>query len=288
MTPRELMSAFAEIADAPGGVQRLRELVLSLAVRGKLVPQDPTEEAADIWLLRTCQTRPEEKGPFELPDSWCWARFDAIAVIASNLVRPTDYPDFTHVAPDNIVKGLGRLLPCRTVTQDGVISAKHKFSAGQILYSKIRPNLSKVVEVNFEGLCSADMYPINSRISRPYLFRFMLSRSFLLQVTADDNRLAMPKVNQQQLSAVSVAVPPLAEQHRIVARVDALMGLLDRLEAANTTPSATPPTPRPSKPPGLSSPTRWTHSSPRPRTSRPSARRSSNSPFVAFWPILSS
>jgi len=67
-----------------------------------------------------------------------------------------------------------------------------------------------------------------------YALLFILSAPFIEQVVEDDNRLAMPKVNQEQLSQVLIAVPPLAEQHRIVARVDELMGLLDRLEAART------------------------------------------------------
>lgn len=136
-----------------------------------------------------------------------------------------------HVAPDNIEKGTGRLLPYRTVAEDAVISGKHRFYAGQLLYSKIRPNLSKIVLVDFEGLCSADMYPIVAKVDPRFLQYYMLSMLFLRQVVKDDNRIAMPKVNQEQLSATIVAVAPLQEQKRIVAKVDALMKACDDLEA---------------------------------------------------------
>lgn len=257
MTPQDLIAAFEEIAEAPEGVARLRELVLELAVRGRLVPHDPDDEPASVLLERIAaekarlvagkRTRerralPPASGnaaPFELPNGWEWSRFTGVASIASNLVKPDRHQEVIHVAPNNIEKGTGRLLDCRTVGEDGVKSSKHKFLAGQILYSKIRPNLSKVVCVDFEGLCSADMYPIDPWVDRGYLHLQMLSQTFLAQVVSDDNRLAMPKVNKEQLGAVLISVPPLTEQKRIVDRVDELMGLLDKLEAARNTREAT-------------------------------------------------
>lgn len=257
MTPQDLIAAFEAVAEAPGGATRLRELVLQLAVRGQLVPQNEGDEPADALLERLRAQRAQlvkskaikkpkkvppvapDAVPFPVPPTWRWARFVDVANIASNLVKPAKYKSKPHIAPNYIEKATGRLLPYQTVAEDGVKSAKHRFSAGQILYSKIRPNLSKVITVDFEGLCSADMYPIDPWIDRGYLHAYMLSMAFLEQATDDDNRLAMPKVNQEQLSAVMVAVPPLPEQKRIVAKVDELMGLLDRLEAARDSREAT-------------------------------------------------
>lgn len=252
MTPRELSAAFDVLAEAPGGIQRLRELVLELAVRGKLVPQDPRDEPASVLLERIAAEKARLVGegkirkpkplppvsadevPFEVPGGWVWERFANVAEIASNLVSPDGLGHMPHVAPDSIEKGTGKLLRYRTVREDGVRSGKHRFFPGQIIYSKIRPNLSKVIKVDFEGLCSADMYPIKPFVGRDYLHVYMLSVAFLNVVTSGDNRVAMPKINQEQLSLVPVSVPPLPEQHRIVARVDELMALLDRLEGART------------------------------------------------------
>jgi type I restriction enzyme S subunit len=145
-------------------------------------------------------------------------------------VAPAAFPVLPHVAPDNIEKATGRLLAYRSVRDDGVTSSKHRFFAGQILYSKIRPNLSKAVRIDFDGLCSADMYPLTARIDARYFHIYLLSRTFRDQVVQRDNRLAMPKVNQAQLLATAVAVPPLAEQRRIADQVDHLMQLCDALE----------------------------------------------------------
>jgi type I restriction enzyme S subunit len=228
----------------------LRKTILTLAVQGKLVPQDPNDEPAEESLTRLereltqeqqrkqatqLPPLPVESLQYELPDTWMWSRFRDVAIIASNLVKPNEFMDFTHLAPDNIEKGNGVLLPCRTVREDKVISSNHRFYPGQIVYSKIRPNLAKVVIVDFEGLCSADMYPIDALIDAFYLHLYMLSESFLVQAVKTDTRVAMPKINQTELNAIAVPVPPLAEQKRIVAKVDELMKLVDQLEAQLTT-----------------------------------------------------
>lgn len=224
----------------------LRGTIVTLAVQGKLVPQDPDEEPAEELLKRlerelTPAQRRRQAAPlsplspesqqYEIPYSWTWARFRDVAIIASNLVKPDDFPDFLHLAPDNIKKGTGVLLPCRTVREDKVSSSNHRFFPGQIVYSKIRPNLAKVVVVDFEGLCSADMYPIDALIDPFYLQLYMLSESFLVQAVKTDTRVAMPKINQLELNAIAVPVPPLAEQRRIVSKVEQLMALVDELES---------------------------------------------------------
>jgi type I restriction enzyme S subunit len=223
----------------------LRKSILTLAVQGKLVPQDPEDEPAEQMLKRldrelTLEQRRRQADPlsplsedevqYESPANWKWARFRDVAIIASNLVKPNDFPDFIHLAPDNIEKGNGILLSCKTVREDKVISSNHRFYPGQIIYSKIRPNLAKIVVVDFDGLCSADMYPIDAIIDPFYLHRFMLSEIFLVQAIKNDTRVAMPKINQMELNSIAVPVPPLAEQHRIVAKVDQLMALVDELE----------------------------------------------------------
>jgi len=226
---------------------QLRQAILQLAVQGRLVPQNPKDEPADKLLRGIANKTKQSDGgngsdetdwaesphapPFNLPASWRWARFDRIATIASNLVQPAKFASLPHVAPDNIEKGTGRLLPYRTVKEDDVRSANHRFVPGQIVYSKIRPNLSKAVVVDFEGLCSADMYPINPHINADYLLLYILSHTFLDMAVRNDTRVAMPKINQEELNRVLVAVPPLAEQKRIVARVEALLRQCDALAA---------------------------------------------------------
>lgn len=151
---------------------------------------------------------------------WRIVRFDEAAEIKSNLVAPIDYQDYPHIAPDNIEKKTGVLLEYHTIATDGVKSGKHLFHAGQILYSKIRPYLSKVVVVNFDGLCSADMYPIDAKEDTRYLWYYMLSDEFLEQVSNAGSRSVLPKINQKELSKVMVRMTSLKEQQAVVKILD--------------------------------------------------------------------
>lgn len=154
--------------------------------------------------------------------SWIDKRFDEVADIKSNLVDPKEYLNFPHIAPDNIERRTGQLLEYRTIEEDGVISSKHRFYTGQILYSKIRPYLSKVTLVDFDGLCSADMYPIESKEDTKYLWYYMLSDEFLEQASSAGSRSVLPKINQKELSALRVPMPSLPEQKEIVKILDSM------------------------------------------------------------------
>jgi type I restriction enzyme S subunit len=250
---------FDLLLDRPEAIDVLEQTILQLAVRGLLVPQDPADEPATELLksIRAEKDRliaegkikrdkplppiTDEEKPFELPVGWEWVRLGQIASIASNLVQPSLHVHKWQVAPDCIEKGTGRLLKKRTVMQAEVISPNHLFKPGQILYSKIRPSLSKAVLVDFEGLCSADMYPIESSLDTQYLLMYILSQPFLLQVSIAENRVKMPKLNQEALVAFTFALPPLLEQSRIVTCVTALRRLCadlrQRLADAQTTQS---------------------------------------------------
>ena len=228
--------------------KNLRQSILQQAVEGNLCEQNPDDEPASILLERikkekdklvqegkikkTKELSPisDKEKPFELPQGWEWCRFDEIANIASNLVAPEKYLDYMHIAPDNIEKNTARLHFCYTVKDNDVKSFNHLFNKGQVIYSKIRPALRKVVLAPFNGLCSADMYPIDALCVPKYLLYYMLTDCFTVQVTMNDNRVKMPKTNQSELLKVFVALPPLQEQQRIVEKVDGLMLLCDELE----------------------------------------------------------
>ena len=236
----------------------LKKSILQYAVQGKLVPQDPADEPASVLLERIRIEKEQlvkegkikrdkhesvifrrdnsyyekvdgiercidDELPFEIPESWEWVRFFSVVEIATNLVSPERYFDYMHIAPDNIEKLTGTLLDCRTVAQDKVSSPNHLFFKGQILYSKIRPLLRKAVIAPFDGLCSADMYPLKTSINKEYLLRYILSDLFNAQVaTAMSSRVKMPKINQVELSKVLIPVPPIQEQNRIVNKIKEL------------------------------------------------------------------
>jgi type I restriction enzyme S subunit len=210
-------------------VDVLRNSILQLGVFGRLGTNCATDEPA-TRLLGQLGGRPLEIHLEPLPENWCWTTFSAICKIKTELVRPEDHQDLPQVAPDCIEKGTGRLIVRRTVRQADVRGPNSRFSAGQIIYSKIRPSLSKAILVDFSGLCSADMYPINSHIDPRYQLFLMLSEPFLAQVRVAENRVKMPKLNQESLNEFRVPLPPLAEQRRIVAKVTEFLAFCDNLK----------------------------------------------------------
>ena len=166
----------------------------------------------------------------EIPEEWICQKFKCIATVKSNLVQPDDYLDYPQVSPENIEKGSGQLLPCRTVKEVGVISGNHLFFKGQVLYSKIRPKLNKVTIAPFDGLCSADMYPIETKINTEFFVYELRADSFLSQISLiTEDRVKMPKINQEELGNIPFAVPPGEEQKEIVSFLNEKCASFDRI-----------------------------------------------------------
>ena len=253
----ELMPLVEEYGKTEGKIKalnaefpdKLRKSILQQAVQGKLTERDPSDEPASELLKRIRTEKAQliaegklkkekplpaitdEEKPFDIPDTWAWVHFTDVIEIASNLVQPNEYHDLMHIAPDNIQKCTGKLLACQTVKEDEVASPNHLFCKGQLIYSKIRPLLRKVVIAPFDGLCSADMYPLKTCLNTSYVKYVMLSEVFNRQVAAiASNRVKMPKINQTELGKIVIPLPPLGEQKRIVARVEELLAACDGLK----------------------------------------------------------
>ena len=157
-------------------------------------------------------------------------RFKYIATVKANLVPPTFFLEYPQVSPENINKNTGKLLSYSTVEDSGIISGNHLFYKGQIIYSKIRPNLNKAIIAPFDGLCSADMYPIEAKINSKYLLYAMLSRHFVEQVTLImQDRVKMPKINQDELGNIGVYIAPDIEQKEIVLYLDKKCAEIDSI-----------------------------------------------------------
>jgi len=154
----------------------------------------------------------------EIPADWQIVKFSRIASIKCNLVAPDHYLELPQISPENIEKGSGKLLSYKTVEESGIISGNHLFHEGQLLYSKIRPKLNKVCIVPFPGLCSADMYPIESKQNIRFLMYCMLSDAFIGQVSMiTEDRVKMPKINQDELSSLLLAFPPTRSEQQAIA-----------------------------------------------------------------------
>lgn len=176
---------------------------------------------------------PAQGNPWAVPHTWAWAQFGEVAAIAQDLVDPKSVPHMPHIAPNNIEGGSRRLLDFQTVEADGVISPKQRFVPGQVLFSKIRPYLRKAILATFEGVCSADMYPIwpGAGLEAEYLLYWLTAEDFRDIAAPHQGRTLLPKINQEGLNSTPLPMPPLAEQRRIVAKLDALTARTARARA---------------------------------------------------------
>lgn len=195
-------------------LEEYRKSVISEAVIKGLNHDVPMKDSGIEWIG-------------EIPAHWEVKRFKYLAQVKANLVNPENYPALLQVSPERIEKDTGRLLECQTVEDAGVESDNHLFSSGQILYSKVRPALNKVTIAPFDGLCSADMYPIETDACTEWLMYVMLSQPFVTQVRVSTDRVKMPKVNKEELGAFLLPVPPLEEQHDLATHLKVVLNAID-------------------------------------------------------------
>jgi type I restriction enzyme S subunit len=147
--------------------------------------------------------------------------------------RLEPYSSWILVAPDHMESGTGRLLQRATAKSQIAISGKYAFSSGDVLYSKIRPYLRKAVLANFDGLCSADVYPLRPRqdVHPSFLLALILSEPFSAFAESVSMRSGFPKINRNELAEYRAPVPPFAEQTRIAEVLDTLDEAIRRSEA---------------------------------------------------------
>lgn len=195
-------------------LERYRASVIHEAVTKGLNPNAPMKPSGIDWINN-------------IPKEWEAKSFKFVASVAAHLVNPSEYPELIEIDPENIESNSGRLVNVVTAEEVGAISAKQLFSKGQILYSKIRPSLNKVVVAPEDGLCSADMYPITTGHDARWLLYVMRSDIFVQQTSLISNRVAMPKINVEQLGRIKVPVPRKEEQTEIADYLDAIIAAID-------------------------------------------------------------
>lgn len=155
---------------------------------------------------------------------WPVVGFKEIAIIDGNMTTDyKKYASYPHIGIDSIEKDTGRLNGYRTVAEDGVISGKYIFTSKHIIYSKIRPNLNKVALPEFDGLCSADAYPIlpiDGKCNRIFLAYNMRSQFFLDYILQFCNRTNLPKVNRKEVAGFQTPLPPIELQNQFATFVE--------------------------------------------------------------------
>jgi len=182
------------------------------------------------------ETQPQFRFPeFQNAGEWEVRTLGEIVEIVSGQVDPKEPPycDMPHIGGENIESNTGNILGVRSARELGLISGKYLFDGSYVLYSKIRPALNKVATPDFEGICSADIYPLrpsNRNLSRQYLAYLLQADGFLAYAARHSDRSKIPKVNRNSLLAYELMLPCPPEQQRIA---DCLTSL-DELIAAQT------------------------------------------------------
>ena len=244
---------FADLYSVPENVAELKKAILLLAVMGKLVPQDPNDQPASE-LLKEIETekkklikegkikkqdplppiKPEEV-PYALPSGWEWLRLEELGITQTGTTPPTNHPEnfgdfIPFIGPGDIAnniidygnKGLSEsgMLKGRVIPENSIMMVCIGGSIGKLAINEIDVTCNQQIN-------TITAYP---GIEHKFLFLFMQSPSFQGQVINLAGGSATPIINKQKWSLIYTPLPPLAEQKRIVARVDTLMALCDELE----------------------------------------------------------
>ena len=249
MNAAQVLDHFDRISDAPDAIPRLRQFILELAVRGKLVDRDPNDEPASELLKRIqaekerriregqmktqealSEVRPDEAW-FDIPASWHWVR---LGVIAQVLMGQSPKGDTYNKTGEGIP-----LINGPVEFTEGPFARRSSTNTPrlpQISARKVTSSLHKRFHhrANEYRRSSAHVLVVA-------LLRFALSLRTSMSVFSSGaacshhrhgKRHCVSSVSRQQIEELPVPLPPLAEQHRIVSKVDELMALCDRIEAA--------------------------------------------------------
>jgi type I restriction enzyme S subunit len=235
----------------PDGIARLRELILTLAMQGKLVEQDPNDPPASELLKEIekekashegTKTRRKEKlppvkpeeVPYELPKGWEWVRLGDITDYngRNNISGDEITPNTWLLDLEDIEKGTSRLLYRATFSERQSKSTKSTFQKGDVLYGKLRPYLDKVIVADSDGVCTTEIVPIVPfhGLNAEFLKWLLKRPAFLAHVNSLMYGVKMPRLGTDDAVMSVHPLPPFPEQHRIVARIDQLMARCDALE----------------------------------------------------------
>ena len=235
--------------------KKLRQKILDLAIRGKLVPQDSNDEPASVLLERikaekerlikegkikrskksakTSDTPHYENVPFEVPESWVWTTLGEISNYGDcNNVSVIDIAaDEWILELEDLEKDTASIIQMLSKKERNIKGVRHKFKKGDVLYSKLRTYLNKVLVAPKNGFCTTEIIPFNSycEISNFYLCHVLRSAYFLDYTQQCGYGVKMPRLSTNDACRGMIPLPPLAEQHRIVAEIKRWFALIDQI-----------------------------------------------------------
>ena len=242
--------------------------ILDLAIHGKLVPQDVNDEPASVLLekLRAEKEDKIAKGelkrdkndsyiykgsdncyyekfadgrteeidiPFEIPTTWNWCKLGSICdygkciSVNANTLKSEDW----ILDLEDIEKDTGKIIAFKSFAERKSESTKHKFCKGQVLYSKLRPYLNKVVIAPKDGYCTSEILPLNfnNLLTSRYAQVLLMSSYFLGLVNMVTYGVKMPRLGTEDAKKMLIPIPPMQEQHRIIDKIDTLFARLENI-----------------------------------------------------------
>ena len=253
-------------------IKLTKSKILDLAIRGKLVPQDPNDEPASVLLERIRAEKEElikqgntKRGKKEsiifrgddnsyylrtgrveesledwrfddLPETWkicCLGELcdygDCINVNTEDIAEDALILDL-----EDIEKDTGTVLKKVTKDQRNSVSTKHKFHSGQVLYSKLRPYLNKVVLSDADGYCTSEILPLEFKncVLPEYARYYLMSGTFIAYANHCSYGVKMPRLGTTDGKKAIFSLPPLSEQKRIVETIDFCFVQLNKISEA--------------------------------------------------------
>ena len=174
--------------------------------------------------------------PFDIPDSWEWVRLGNISSYAETKqkVNATSAdPSIWGLDLEDIEKG-GRLLEHKTVGERRAVGDKTVFAKGDILYSKLRPYLLKILVAPDDGICTPEIVPfrVYGGIDPNYIVNYLKSPYVDNLINSITYGVKMPRVGTETMTSLLVPIPPLEEQRRIVEKIDGVASAISAYDVA--------------------------------------------------------
>ncbi len=240
---------------APDGIKKFRELILSLAMQGKLVPQDPSDQPASELLkeieaeknrlvkegkIKKSQPLPELKPdeiPYELPKGWEWSRLGEIVSLLGDGIHGTpiydETGDYFFINGNNLSDGIIEFKEnTKKVSINEYQKYKKELNSRTVLVS-INGTIGNVAFYNNEKVIlgkSACYFNLFEQIDKQFTKRLLNSKYFLEYAFVSATGSTIKNVSLKSMREFTFPLPPLAEQRRIVAKIDELMARCDELE----------------------------------------------------------
>ena len=231
-----------EKSDLQSTICLAKSKILDLAIHGKLVPQDPNDEPASELLKRinpkaviTCDN---PHYPFELPKGWEWTTLGEIGEIITGNTPSKDNKEYyggniPFFKPTDLEQGIDTKFSNDKLSQLGFESSR-KLPANTVLVTCIGATIGKTGLISVEGSCNQQINAIvpTKSIIPYFLYYACVSEYMQNEIKSNASATTLPILNKGNFSKKAFPLPPLSEQHRIVAKIEELFAQLDKIEAS--------------------------------------------------------